>query len=140
MSDYKEKAGLVAAETARTRLLETYRHRGLDADAVAGAIQDALSAKMKVQVFTPNGWQVSPGVEDHKVRLKAADMLADMLDLKTPIKVDLRAQGVITSASRELVEAILAEQGLLARDVTPLPAAPVTASLTPSSFSGEHGS
>jgi hypothetical protein len=72
-------------------------------------------------------------------------MLADILDLKTPIKVDLRAQGIIASASRSLVEEILAEQGLLTTVITADPV-PVTIdqgqrspSLRPSSFLLEDG-
>jgi hypothetical protein len=68
-------------------------------------------------------------------------MLADLLDMKAPLKIDLRAQGIIGNASRALVEEVLLEQGLIevVPDPDPVSAGPVTVPLRPSSFLMEDG-
>lgn len=139
--DFKEQAGMVAAKAAKDGLLERYRQYGLDDMAVANAIKGGLNASKHVEVLTPKGWDQSPGQPDHKSRLSAANMLADLLDMKAPLKIDLRAQGVISNASRALVEEVLLEQGLieLVPDPDPASAGPVTVPLRPSSFLMEDG-
>jgi hypothetical protein len=137
--DYKEKAGLIAAKTARDGLLTTFKSYGLDETAVAAAIKDALDGKRHVEVLTPMGWSRSPGQADHKARLSAANMLADILDLKAPVKHDLRvSEGIITPATVSLIEEILADQGLLTIDITP-PPPERSISLRPASFLMEDG-
>jgi len=69
-------------------------------------------------VLTPKGWDVSPGVPDHKTRLKAAQLLADTLDVKAPTRVDISGGGLLGSAAVFLIEEVLREQGI-AVDVAP---------------------
>lgn len=134
MTDFKEKAGLIAAQSARDGLLRAYSVHGLNEESIAVAVKEALRAKRCTEVLTPKGWDVSPGVPDHKIRLQAANMLADTLDVKAPTRIDLTGRGLLGSAVLSLIEEVLTEQGITI-DIAPQGQIDYrTAALAPSRF------
>lgn len=139
MDDVKQRIGLIAAKTARDALLESYSAHGLSEESIAVAVKGALAAKKHTEVYTPAGWDVSPGVPDHKIRLQAANLLADTLNVKAPARVELTGRGLLGSAALLLIEEVLTEQGITVDIAPPGQLEYRTASLVPARFGSSDG-